>query len=254
MTRKILISFLITIVVAISMILPLMACQDNTEPEVIVEEDAYTFVEGSTIFVEIGSYPQTIAKDVKIDEIKTGTYSETTGYYTYNEKQYKIIQANPYEGSTSLTFSNGEAVVKNQEYAFLVEPIVWKIINKTSSSTDGYYFVYSNNILDTCIYQYQSAYSQSTGSVKNYYLLDDDGNLLEKQELYANNWFYSNLRKCLLEFYDVAFTSVNKKAILYTTISNYSSDSGIKATAGFLYIIAKIKTIAIIAIVPAKLL
>lgn len=213
-------------VLTISLILPLTSCkkkqQNQQEPE---DQIAYEFVEGSTIYIKMGTYPQTIAKDVTVSEIKeNGTYSEKTGYYTYNGNEYKIIKANPCTQDMTPTFSNGEVAVKDKEYAFLVEPIIWKIINKALK--EEYYFAYSNCILDTSIYQKQENIGSNTSGVINYYLYDENHKLLEEEEIYANNWINSVLRQNLIKFYDVAFTDANKSAIKVAKISNSSPNSG----------------------------
>ena len=216
--------FILTVII----ILPLTSCKKKSNtPDPInpVVAPAYEFIDGSTVYIKMGRYPQSLETEISIDDIKaSGSYNESTGYYKYNDKEYKIITANPCTQDIAPTFSNGEVVVKGKEYAFVVEPIVWKIINK--SLKEEYYLAYSNCILDTTIYQYQSKIGSTTTGVKNYYLLDSDGNMQIDAEIYANNWEYSVLREALHNFYNVAFSETNKSAIQTYTINNSSPNSG----------------------------
>ena len=204
---------LLICVVAISLILPLVAC-DKDKPVDPVDTPAYTYVDGSSVFINMGTYPQKIA-DVSVETIKTnGVYNQETGYYTYDSKQYKIISARPCHEYMTPTFSNGEVVEDNKEYAFEVQSIVWKIINK--SLGEDTYYVYSKYILDTEIYQEQSRIAD-VGDNK-YFLKDSKGKVMEN--VYANNWEYSKLRETLKQFYNIAFDSNNKKGIIQTSNTN----------------------------------
>ena len=211
----------IVLLVSILVVLPLVSCKKEIDPE-IVEEASYKFVEGSSMFIEMGEYPQTIATDVTIADIKSqGTYDETTGYYTYNNEKYKIITANPNASIDSVAFSNEESVVAGQEYAFKVEKIVWKIINKQLKEED--YLLYSTKVLDSTYYQDEDAFGASSESVVNYYLYDENHNLQIKSEVYANNYELSILRQKLTNFYEQAFSDANKKAIKKVTVDNSST-------------------------------
>ena len=222
MKKKLVLIFSI-LLLSISMILPLVSCKKNTEPEptphVVIP---YTFVDGSSIYIKMGTYPQTIA-DVSVDTIKaSGTYDSTTGYYSYDNKLYKIVTAHPCTEEMTAEFSNGVIVEDGKEYAFRVEDIIWKIINKALDEED--YFVYSEKVLDTAIYQAQAKFGKASNGV--YYLYDSNGNLQITQEVYANNWEYSSLRATLANFYNIAFNSDNKTAIKQTDNVNSSQDSG----------------------------
>ncbi len=207
------------LIISILLVLPLFACEKEVEPEVKIIP--YKFVDGSTVFIEMGEYPQTIAEDVTVADIKTnGTYDESTGYYTYNENKYKIITASPDAGISEPTFSNGESVVAGTEYAFKVETIIWKIINKQLKEDD--YLLYANKILDSTHYQEEENYGASTTQVVNYYLYDENHQLQIEKEVYANNYEYSTLRNTLTSFYNIAFSEDNKTAIKKITVDNTS--------------------------------
>ncbi len=204
---------LLICVVAISMILPLVACDKNVV--IPINNPAYTYVDGSSVFIKMGTYPQKIA-DVAVATIKAeGTYNKDTDYYTYNQKQYKIISARPCHENMTATFSNGEVVEDNKEYAFEVQSIVWKIINK--SLGEDTYYVYSKYILDTEIYQVQDRIYDA--GENKYLLKDNKGNVMN--DIYANNWEYSKLRETLKYFYTIAFDSNNKKGIIQTSNTNH---------------------------------
>ncbi len=215
------------LILTVVLALPLTACKKkkaNPDPVTPEETIPYEFVEGSTVYITMGKYPQKLETEVTVEDIKAnGTYSESTGYYKYNDKEYKIISANPCTQDMTPTFSNGEVAVQGKEYAFIVEPIVWKIINKALK--EEYYLAYSDYILDTSIYQYQSKIGNTTTGVIIYYLKDSEGNLQKDKEIYANNWEYSVLRTNLHNFYNVAFSDANKSAIQTFTMKNSSPNN-----------------------------
>ena len=219
MKKRFLLIFSI-LMISILLVLPLVSCKEEIEPEEKIIP--YKFVEGSTTLIEMGEYPQTVAQDVTVDEIKaSGTYDETTGYYTYNDSKYKLIPAFADDSITEVTFSNGESVVWGKEYAFKVEPIVWKIINKQIKE-DTDYLLYANKILDSTHYQEEENFGASTGQVVNYYLYDENHQLQKDTEVYANNYEHSTLRSALSNFYNVAFNADNKTAIKKITVDNTS--------------------------------
>ena len=218
--KKKLVLVISILLITISLILPLTSCKKKNNR---TEENGvpYTFLENSTIYIKMGTYPQTISQE-SVDTIKTnGTYDSQSGYYTYNNNKYKIITAHPCTDEVSPVFSNDEPVVDGKEYAFLVEDIVWKIINKALDDPD--YFVYSNKILDTAIYQDLDKIGKYRS---NYYIYDNQGALLYNEEVYANNWEYSKLRTTLAYFYNNAFNNANKTVIIQKEIANTSQDDG----------------------------
>lgn len=98
-------------------------------------------VRKKTQYINMGLFPQTI-KDESVKII-----SEENGYYlgSDNEKYVKA-KANPYR--QNYTFSNGEKVVKDNEYYFKVEPIIWKILFTKNGET----LLMSEYILTSCAY------------------------------------------------------------------------------------------------------
>ena len=204
----------------------LISCNSDDEevnpdtPEVVVPP--YKYQEGSTIYIEMGYYPQTLETEYTVNEIKTGALQES-GYYLYNNNLYEILTAKPCTQDMTPYFSNGEVCQDGQEYAFKVEPIVWKIINKVLKEDD--YLVYSNKILDTSIFQKQEAFSYYS-TYGNYYLYDSDNNLQYDKEIYANNYANSILRLNATAFYAKAFDENNKKGINKTDVVNSSPDYG----------------------------
>ena len=165
--KKRLVLILSILLLSISLILPLVSCKQeiSTDP-VVIEVIPYTFVEGSSVLIKMGTYPQTIAS-VSADTIKAnGAYDEQTGYYLYEGSLYKLVIAHPCTQEMSAVFSDGQSVVDGKEYAFKVEDIIWKLINKQLEEED--YFAYSNKVLDTVIYQQQAKIGKASNNV--YYL------------------------------------------------------------------------------------
>ena len=206
------------------MLFSLVSCKKKETPIEPEPEDPipYEFVEGSTIYINMGTYPQTVVSDIPVADIKSGTYDEATGYYKYKDNYYSVITAHPCTDDMTAVFSNGDAVQDGKEYAFKVEPIKWRIINKALSQSEGYYFVYSTKILDVSIFQQQSAFGYS--STYEVYYLYKDGHLREDSVYYANNWEASILRLNLNNFYTKSFTDANKTAIRLTKNVNKSPD------------------------------
>ena len=157
--------FSVVIILSIICSTCMFACKkdDNTKKE---EKDSlsYTFVTSKQI--SFGSYPQTIAKNVELSDIKTGEYDESTGYYKYNGKTYAIITATP--SVEDATFSNGSSVIAGQEYAFVVEDIIWNIIY---SKEDNAFVCMSNKILD--ITNFQNIANIAGDSTERYFYKDD---------------------------------------------------------------------------------
>ena len=206
--------FSVVIILSIICSTCMFACKkdDNTKKE---EKDSlsYTFVTSKQI--SFGSYPQTIAKNVELSDIKTGEYDESTGYYKYNGKTYAIITATP--SVEDATFSNGSSVIAGQEYAFVVEDIIWNIIY---SKEDNAFVCMSNKILD--ITNFQNIANIAGDSTERYFYKDDEGVKYNGGDkwVYANSYEYSTLRKFANTFYKKAFNTNQVKDIVVTTVDN----------------------------------
>jgi len=206
--------FSVVIILSIICSTCLFACKkdDNTKKE---EKDSlsYTFITSKQI--SFGSYPQTIAKNVELSDIKTGEYDEATGYYKYNGKTYAIITATP--SVENATFSNDSSVIAGQEYAFVVEDIIWNVIY---SKEDNVFLCMSNKILD--ISNFQNVANIAADSTDRYFYKDDDGVKYNGGDkwVYANSYEYSTLRKFANIFYEKAFDTKQRKDIVVSTVDN----------------------------------
>ena len=118
-------------------------------------------VSGDTI--TFGMYPQTQVNSTlesTLDSAKAGgtiTPDSKNNWYLYNDDFYAEAGSNWYK----------------------CEPITWKILNSSTASTDGYYYVVSQKILDQSIYQIFSA--ENKNNYKNSVL-----------RAYLNGTFYNS--------------------------------------------------------------
>ena len=150
-----------------------------------VEQTDY-IINGDTL--EFGYYPQTVVSDTSLIETLNGLNTvDQNGYYSFEDKLYEK-KTSVVSIGTSLSynkFTNGDYISNNTEYWFVVEPIVWRILEKTDDS----YLLMSDKLIDAKLY----------GQTNNY------ENSLIRQWL--NN-----------EFYNKAFT--NKDIIQNTEVVN----------------------------------
>ena len=225
MANRFCMKMILIVVLVLLVPLSLFSCKEKETypvPAVPTKVIPYTFVEDSSLIIEMGTYPQTLETEYTVEEIKGGVYYEDTGYYMYYGNYYEILTAYPCTQDMTPKFSNGEVCEAGKEYAFKVEPIRWKVINKILNEEN--YFVYSNKILDTTIYQKQAAFGYDS-DYQNYYLYKDNVLQVDK-ELYANNYEHSILRLKLQGFYSKAFSSANKSGIYLTSVKNSSPNYG----------------------------
>lgn len=99
----------------------------------------------------LGRYPQTIT-DVSVFSIKNyGVLNSTTGWYTYENKEYAIKNVElDNEFRENAKFNNGSFAreSENIEKAFLVEDLKWQVL----SYGDGYVNIISTRIVDRQIF------------------------------------------------------------------------------------------------------
>lgn len=113
---------------------------------------------GETLY--FGSYPQTVINNESLLESLNGLSEvEDNGYYLYQgEYYYKQVSVVNYSTSASFNkFSNGNTISDNTDYWFKVEPILWKILEKT----DDYYLLMSDMLLNTTAYGANNNYENS---------------------------------------------------------------------------------------------
>jgi len=92
-----------------------------------------------TAYCYFGRYHQTAVTDTKlIEELDSLQNKNSRGYYDYEENEYYRVEYNIKDGNTT----------KNYHIWFIVEPILWEIIQ----NYDNTLTLYSYNILDEHIY------------------------------------------------------------------------------------------------------
>lgn len=176
-------------------------------------------------YVNYGSYPQThVGDEDLIAELNKLTETNDRGYYEYDGKEYAKVIANPSQtgsyidayGYTQFYSYSDKTQVKSEVLEwFVVEPIKWRIV---SENADGSYQLYSEYILDAtsyCEYDY----------VRN----------INGEDIYRNNYKYSNIRAWLngydgtkytisnytnKGFYNLAFKDSEKGAIITKEVDN----------------------------------
>lgn len=160
-------------------------------------------------YIYFGSYPQThISDETLITELNKLTKTNVRGYYSYNGKEYaKITVGEGVGGSYTDKYGNiayssySDGVKISQGVAwFGIEDIKWRILEEN----EGFVKVLSTVILDRSCY-YKNGYYRNINGV----------------DIAPNNYKYSTLREFLNNgFYNAAFTSEQKKAIITTYVDN----------------------------------
>ena len=152
--------------------------------------------------ITYGLYPQTLISDTTLIDA-LNALPQQNGWCSLGDEYYVKVTAKPY--SNDMVFSNGAKCQSDAKYWFKVEPIKWKVL----SAENGDYFVTSECILDTQIYN------------EYYFGTDDDGN-------YANCYKASDIRAWLNgEFLDQAFHG-NDSFIKTTLVDNSVATTGYK--------------------------
>ena len=203
-------------IVIICILTTTFACKKETNEEETPKDKVPLYVvdDNNSTFYYMGLYPQTVS-EVDVSLIKQGVLDETTGWYTYEENQYAVVKAQEISSPYNRLLSNGEAVVKDKEYAFLVEPIRWKLIY----SPVGEMLLLSEKIIDGSIYQDYS----------NLEKFNDD--YIIENEVYANSYYHSEVRVVLSDIYKKAFNhydSTQIDRILIKTQDNINTNGGNK--------------------------
>ena len=140
-------------------------------------------------YIYFGEYPQTI----KEDSVTITEQTNEKGYYLGSDGEwYAKVTATPY--GSSYTFSTGTTVTSGTVYYFKVEPIRWRIL-----STDG------NTALILC-----------DSIIANH-----------RYDYSSNNYAESEIRQWLNEqFYETAFSELQREIILTTTVDNSAASTG----------------------------
>lgn len=154
--------------------------------------EMYTVFEiDSKQYMYFGTYPQSVVSDTNvINELTKITTTNSRGYYEYNGCEYARKQVNAY--SSSYTYSNGSNVVNYRTEYFKVEPILWRVLK---SDVSGNYTLLADQAINSHRY---------------------DGDLNNYAESDIRSWINS-------EFFNSAFKSAEKGAILTTNVDNSPS-------------------------------
>lgn len=206
----------------------------NTDDEATIHTTVlYRYTEDGT-GIYFGSYPQTI-KASTVSIVDT-TPDATTGYYTGSDgEEYAKYTVNysaldSIESGLSDYFddslkmnqaSDGTKMQSGTDYYFKVEDLEWKIISTTGSNVA--------TVVCTSIIKGQAYQPNSKLNNGYYYAKDESGNILtdEGNNIYANNYEYSALRKYLIEeFYNTAFTTLQQELIQTITVDNSATSTG----------------------------
>ena len=149
-----------------------------------------TYERGGMKYVELGRYPQHILDDQRTAaemkaKIADGTLvaDPVTGLYTYNNTFFAKVTAKPYQndaGTYYSQFSNDTDVKKDEDYFFIVEPIVWRVLSGDPNDPNSELLLLSESVLSAGLFREDVTVRAFDGLA-----------------VYANNWQYSDMRAFL---------------------------------------------------------
>ena len=162
-------------------------------------------------YVLFGEYPQT----VKADNVTVTDVQDFRGYYLGSDGYfYAAVKAEPFLGG--YTFTTGTNIEKSSVYYFKVEPIRWRIYLENEHGAS----ILCDSIIDSKAYQSSYKFDSEAGV---YYATVSDA----PAETFQNNYAYSEVRAWLnAQFYEIAFSDLQRSAIIATTVSNGVSTTG----------------------------
>ena len=179
--------------------------------------DKYLTPKTGDNYKAFGSYPQTEVTDATLKSKLTNKAGSTDKWTSYDHQINGEIgdcmkctdielEGEKYRG---LYFENFFSHYTSPIYWFKYEPILWLILSYDAAT-------------DTAV-----VLSKSTIDAQEYYDNYWDERTIDGKTIYPNNYEYSNIRTWLNNtFYNTAFTSTEKKAIIATTLDNsaFSTD------------------------------
>lgn len=151
-----------------------------------------------------GFYPKSHVNDQNIiSQLEATTTLTPNGYYVLNNEFYTKREANVF-ADEDYYFDDGSKISNGTFYWFKCENITWKIISRENNK----YTLLSEDLLDAnCFY---SNYEERT---------------INNEPVYANSYFYSDVRNWLnSSFFDKAF-SFDSTYILESELDNGSSST-----------------------------
>ena len=173
--------------------------------------------ENGLTYIYYGSYPQTVVNDESlISALSNITEENELGYIEYNGNEYKKIISNP--RGFNYKFMNGDLIVEDEVYYFLVEPIKWRVLE----IKDNEIKLLSEYIIDN----------------KQFHL-STENRIIDNDLIFPNNYDYSDIRAWLngydgssynannynnKGFLNIAFTT-NEQSLIDITVLNATNDS-----------------------------
>ena len=157
------------------------------------------FTINNTTYIFYGKYPQTVVSDNSlITSLNQLTKTNIRGYYDYQGYEYKKIIATPINSNHK--FNNGDFIISNLTYYFIVEPIKWRVLEQKDSAIT----LLSEYIIDKQVYNNDLGTRAVQGVI-----------------VYANNYKHSPIRYWLNnDFYNKAFSSSEKGLVLTSIVDN----------------------------------
>ena len=157
-------------------------------------------------YVTLGEYPQTL----KDDSVTVGNTADANGYYTGSDgAKYAKVTAAPAERfpGDRIVFGNNERIMTGTEYYFKVEPIKWRVLEKSDGST----LLLCDSIIEGRAY-YGSQDTREIGG----------------STVYPSNYMHSDIRAWLNgTFYSVAFSASEQGNIKTTTVDNSAATTSL---------------------------
>jgi len=176
-----------------------------------------TYEKGDKTYIEFGRYPQHVLEDKRtISDLKKGIADgsllpDATGVYTYNNSLFVKVKATPCQNDAKTyygKFSDGTEVKKDEEYFFVVEPIVWRVMKGDVSDPDSELLLLSESVLTASRFRSELKTREFNGL-----------------PVYASNWEYSDIRTFLNgEFLNMAFMA-GELGFVQTTTVDYSVET-----------------------------
>ncbi len=162
-------------------------------------------------YIELGSYPQTIAHHKAVAEMSQTT--DSTGYYysTWDNEHYAKIAKSKVYGKR-FKFSEDSLIAENETYYFKVEPIKWWVFfsGELVGGSEGTITLIADQILDS--HDFCTEYSLNI--ISQDYFRNDNPDVL------ANDWAHSDLRTWLNDdFLKKAFSLEEERLLVARTTS-----------------------------------
>ncbi len=157
-------------------------------------------------FMYEGEYPQTVVTNEEvIKELSKITETNKRGYLEYNGRQYAKVT---YTGRSGIVkFNNGVVLQKDKTYYFVVEPILWRILDEVNG------VAIAEKIIDTAqFYESSKEHLDEKEAHPNNYEYSD-----------VSSWLNSDIKHAKDSFIYDAFANPNDVLTLRKDIDNSAS-------------------------------